>query len=154
MFLRDIQAKIGMVGNYASLAKPAIIFLLRMRVREGGRGEGRKNTSGHLRQVFVSVTLTSLGERKGLEWSYMNPATSLCSEDSSSAGPAVSVRHTNGIRPCSMLDMLLKTMGERWGVKHKEENGIIVRSGMMNLKLLCAEGSSQETVYRLVLGEI
>ena len=81
----------------------------------------------------------------------MNPATSLCSEDSSSAGPAVAVRHTNGIRPCSMLDMLLKTMGERWGVTHKEENGIMVRSGMM---ILCAEGSSQETVYRLVLGEI
>ena len=61
----------------------------------------------------------------------MNPVTSLCSEDSSSAGLAVSVRHTDGIRPCSMLDMLLKTMGERWGVKHKGENNIMVRNGIM-----------------------
>ena len=89
-----------------------------------------------------------------LEWPYMNPVTSLCSEDSSSAGLVVSVRHTDGIRPCSMLDMLLEAMGERWGVKHKGENNIMVRSGMMNLKLLCAEGSSQEPVNRLVLGEI
>ena len=62
----------------------------------------------------------------------MNPAKSLYSEDSSSAGLAVSVRHTDGIRPCSMLDMLLETMGERWGVKHKAENNIMVRSGMMS----------------------
>ena len=40
------------------------------------------------------------------------------------------------------------------GVKHKGENNIMVRSGIMNFKLLCAEGSSQETVNRLVLGEI
>ena len=58
----------------------------------------------------------------------MNPVTSLCSQDSSSAGLAVSFRHTDGIRPCSMLDMLLEAMGERWGVKHK---GVMVRSGMM-----------------------
>ena len=62
----------------------------------------------------------------------MNPVTSLCSEGSSSAGLAVSLGHTDGIRPCSMLDMLLEAMGERWGVKHTQgENNIMVRSGMM-----------------------
>ena len=66
-----------------------------------------------------------------LELPYMNPVTSLCSQGSSSAGLAVSLRHTDGIRPCSMLNMLLEAMGERWGVTHKGENNIMVRSGMM-----------------------